>query len=147
MVYRAPLLITPVLCALLALSARAGADSPAPVIRSISPMQVKVGESLTVRGSGFLPGNGKTRVFFARRGGGTAIARAGSSTRTRLVVTVPAQLEKVLAGKPARIQIRVLGGKFGKASAAHRSPVVSPAATGTPGDDGGAPAARRLFRP
>jgi hypothetical protein len=116
-------------CALLAFAASASAKSvPAPVVKSISPMKLKVGEQLTVKGKGFIPGKRKTRVFFVRRGGGTAFARADKATKTKLVVTLPDQLDKVLDGKPARIQIRVLAKKFGKLSAARRSPVVSPAA-------------------
>jgi hypothetical protein len=110
--------------------------STAPVINSISPLSLKVGEKLTVKGNNFVPGKNKTRVFFVRRGGGTAFARAETATRTKLVVTLPAQLDKVLDGKAARVQIRVLGKKFGKLSVAKKSPIVSPAAGGSdPGPD------------
>src|SRR4051812_15197775 len=123
------------LSALLVLSSTASAAKrpPTPEIKSISPLAVKVGEKLTVKGKNFVPGKNKTRVFFVRRGGGTAVARAESATRTKLVVTVPAQLDKVLSGKSARVQLRVLTKRFGKLSAAKRSPIVSPAAAGTPG--------------
>ena len=99
------------LCALacaapLAFAASASA-STAPVVKSVTPMKLKVGEKLTVKGSGFIPGKGKTRVFFVRRGGGTAFARAASATRTKLVVVVPAQLDKVLNGRSARVRIRI----------------------------------------
>jgi hypothetical protein len=116
-------------CALLAFAATASAakKSPAPVITSITPLKLKVGEKLTVRGRNFIPGKGKTRVVFVRRGGGTAFARAEKASKTKLVVTLPAQLDKVLDGKAARVQIRVLGRKFGKLSAARKSPIVSPA--------------------
>src|SRR3954468_16837729 len=107
--------------------------TPAPEIKSISPLALEVGDKLTVKGKNFLPGKNKTRVFFVRRGGGTAFARAEKATRTKLVVTVPAQLDKVLGGKSARVQLRVLAKRFGKLSAAKRSPIVSPAAAGTPG--------------
>jgi hypothetical protein len=110
--------------------------TPAPEIKSISPLALKVGEKLTVKGKNFLPGKNKTRVFFVRRGGGTAFARAEKATRTKLVVTLPAQLDKVLGGKAARVQIRVLGKKFGKLSVAKKSPIVSPAPAGIdPGTD------------
>jgi hypothetical protein len=128
-------------CALLAFTASAFAATPAPVIKSISPLRVNVGEKLTVKGKGFLPGAGKTRVFFVRRGGGTAFARAEKASRTKLVVTLPAQLDKVLNGKSARVRIRVLAKKFGKLSAARKSPIVSPAAAGTTDDPGTGPAA------
>ena len=124
--------------ALLAFSSVAAAKTAPPVVSSISPLTAKVGEKLTIKGKNFIPGKNKTRVFFVRRGGGTAIARAEKATRTKLVVTIPAQLDKVLAGKAARVQIRVLTKKFGKLSLAKKSPIVSPAAvSGTPG--GGTP--------
>jgi hypothetical protein len=125
------------LSALLAFSSVASAKTiPVPVIKSISPLTAKVGDKLTVKGKNFTPGKKKTRVFFVRRGGGTAFARADTATRTKLVVTIPAQLDKVLAGKAARVQIRVLTKKFGKLSARKRSPVVSPAGVNVdPGDD------------
>jgi hypothetical protein len=117
--------------ALLAFSAGASAATLAPTVSSVSPMKLKVGEKLTVKGKNFIPGKGKTRVLFVRKGGGAAFARAESATKTKLVVTVPAQLEKVLAGKATRVQLRVLGKKFGKLSAVSKSPIVSPAAAGT----------------
>jgi IPT/TIG domain-containing protein len=118
--------------ALLATTASASAATPAPVVKSISPMAVKVGQKLTVKGKNFVPGKGKTRVFFIRRGGGTAFARVNSATKTSFVVTVPAQLDKVLKGKAARVQLRVLAKKFGSLSAVGKSPVVSPSG-GNPG--------------
>ena len=121
--------------ALLAVPAGASAKkTPAPVIKSISPLALKVGEKLTIKGKDFIPGKGKTRIFFIRRGGGTAFARADSATKTKIVVTVPAQLDKVLAGKAARVQVRVLTKKFGKLSTLKGSPVVSPSSSG--GTDG-----------
>jgi hypothetical protein len=133
--------------ALLVFSASAFAAKPkpkstAPTVSSVSPMKLKVGEKLTVMGKNFIPGAGKTRVLFVRRGGGAAFARAEKATKTKLVVTVPAQLDKVLGGKSARVQLRVLGKKFGTLSATNKSPIVSPAAgsgdpgTPDPGDTG-----------
>src|SRR4051794_565137 len=111
-------------------SAFAASKPTTPTVSSVSPMRLKVGEKLTVKGKNFIPGKGKTRVLFVRKGGGAAFARAESATKTKLVVTLPAQLDKVLAGKASRIQIRVLGKKFGKLSAAGKSPIVTPAGTG-----------------
>src|SRR3954466_1266326 len=132
---RVVLCLGALLSALLVFSATASA-AKAPEVSSISPLALKVGEKLTIKGKNFIPGKNKTRVFFVRRGGGTAFARAESATGTKLVVTLPAQLDKVLAGKAARVQVRVLARKFGKLSAAKKSPVVSPAdAAVDPGTD------------
>src|SRR3954462_1309481 len=134
---RVVLCLGALLSALLVLSASALAAKKKPVsvptVTGVSPMRLAVGEKLTIKGKNFIPGKGKTRVLFVRKGGGAAFARALSATKTKLTVTVPAQLEKVLAGKSVRIQLRVLAKKFGKLSSATKSPIVSPAAVnGTP---------------
>jgi hypothetical protein len=122
--------------ALIASTAPASAATTVPVIKSISPMKLNVGQKLTVKGKYFLAGKGRTRVFFVRGQGGAAYARSDSGTTTKLIVTLPAQLDKVLKGKTARIQIRVLTQKFGKLTAASKSPLVSPS-TADGGTGGG----------
>src|SRR3954463_13617218 len=126
--------------ALLASTAPASAATSAPVIKSISPLKLKVGEKLTVKGKYFLSGKGKTRVFFVRAGGGAAYARSDSGSSTKLVVTLPGQLNKILKGKTARIQIRLLAKKFGALTKAGKSPLVTPSGdgSGTGGGGGGA---------
>jgi hypothetical protein len=119
--------------ALLVASAPASAATQLPVIKSISPMKLKVGEKLTLKGQYFLAGKGKTRIFFVRGRGGAAFAKSDSGTSTKLVVTLPAQLDNVLKGKTTRIQIRVLAKKFGKLTAASKSPLVSPSGSGGTG--------------
>jgi hypothetical protein len=136
---RVVLCLGALISALLVFSASALAATkkpPAPTVSSVSPMHLKVGEKLTVRGNNFIPGKGKTRVLFVRKGGGAAFARAQSATTTKLVVILPPQLEKVLGGKAVRVQLRVLAKKFGKLSARSKSPIVSPAVA-TGGDDPG----------
>src|SRR5919112_3946459 len=118
---RVVLCLGALISALLVLSSSAIAATPAPTVSSVSPMRLKVGEKLTVKGKNFIPGKGKTRVLFVRKDGGAAFGRAQSATRTKLTVILPAQLEKVLGGKSRRIQIRVLAKKFGKLSAAKKS--------------------------
>jgi hypothetical protein len=137
---RVVLCLGALLSALLVLSASALAAKKKPVsvptVTGVSPMRLAVGEKLTIKGKNFIPGKGKTRVLFVRKGGGAAFARAESATKTKLVVTLPPQLDKVLAGKTTRVQIRVLGKKFGKLSAANKSPIVSPTASTGPVDPG-----------
>jgi hypothetical protein len=124
--------------ALLVSAAPASAKTtPEPVIKSISPMTLKVGEKLTIKGKYFLAGKAKTRVFFVRGRGGAAFAPSDGGTTTKLTVTLPAQLDKVLKGKASRIQIRVLAKRFGKLTAASKSPLVSPADAGGTGGGGG----------
>ncbi|MFL5913004.1 MAG: IPT/TIG domain-containing protein [Gaiellaceae bacterium] len=111
--------------------------STAPVVTKVSPMRLKVGEKLYIYGKNFLPGKGKSRVFFLRVGhAGAAWVRSNSGTKTRLVVTVPASLNKLIpaSGQATRFQIRVLTKSFGKATRTGHSPLIST----TPGAGSGA---------
>jgi IPT/TIG domain-containing protein/thrombospondin type 3 repeat protein len=119
-------------CALLALTASASAKTSAPVVKSISPLKANVGDTLTIKGSNFLPGKGKTRVFFMKSGRGSAFAPASSATKTTLKVVVPAQVNKILNGKAGRVQLRVLTSKFGNLTSVSKSPLLSPG-SGNPG--------------
>jgi Na+-transporting NADH:ubiquinone oxidoreductase subunit NqrF len=84
--------------ALLVATAPASAATHEPVIKSISPLKLKVGEKLTIKGKYFLSGKGKTRVFFVKGKGGAAYAKSDSGSTTKIVVTLPAQLDKVING-------------------------------------------------
>src|SRR3954454_22584869 len=122
--------------ALLACAGSASASSKAPVITKISPLRLKVGEKLTISGKNFLVGKNKNKVFFLRVGhAGAAWVRAEKATKTKITVTVPANLQKLLPSSgSARFQIRVLTSRFGSISKASHSPVIS----GTPGGASGA---------
>ena len=110
----------------------------APVVKSVSPLNVGVGQKLTLKGRNFVPGKGKTKVFFVRvKGRGVATAAATSATRRKVVVVVPATLNNALAGQQARFKLRVLAKKFGKWTPARKSPVVSPSSLDGGGGNGG----------
>jgi hypothetical protein len=117
----------------------AAAASKAPVVKSVSPLNVKVGKKLTIRGKNFRPGKGKTRVFFVPVSGkGVATARATSASKTKVVVTVPAALNDLLGSHSKRFKLRVLGKRFGSWTPKKRSPVIYPsAATGGGGPSHG----------
>jgi hypothetical protein len=118
--------------------ASAAAASKAPVVKSITPLKVSVGQKLTLKGNNFLPGKGNTRVFFVRVGGeGVASAAADKATKKKVVVTVPLVLNATLAGKSGRFKVRVLTERFGSWSKARKSPVVTASADGSGGGDGG----------
>jgi hypothetical protein len=137
MTRRALLSTSALLVAALAPATSAAAASKAPVVKSITPLKVAVGQQLTLKGKNFLPGKGKTRVFFVRmNGAGVASAAADKGTRTKVVVTVPAVLNAPLAGKSARFKVRVLAKRFGAWSKLTKSPVITAAADGS-GDGGG----------
>jgi hypothetical protein len=147
---RVPLLTSLVLALALpaAASARPALMHPSPVraratlaalpeVTSISPRRVAIGQTLTIRGRHFRPGNRRNTVVFQRSGGRYVFVRAGRSTRTRMKVKVPTKLSAFLylrkgAGLPTRFRIRILARRFGAAfSSPARSPIVSPSTSGS----------------
>ncbi|MEA2480433.1 MAG: hypothetical protein QOJ07_2355 [Thermoleophilaceae bacterium] len=116
----------------------ASSSKTGPVITSISPKSAQVGDTLTIKGKNFVSGKGKNRVFFYKVGGGSAWTLAGSASKTKLAVTIPAKLAGILPadGKKARVQLRVLGKKFGTMSTTKISPLIALAPGGS-GNGGG----------
>ena len=107
-----------------ALAARKGAASP--VISSIGPASVSVGETLTIRGRNFLAGAKRNTVIFKRDGARAISVKAGRSTRTRIEVVVPASLGVV---EPTRFRVRVRARTFSSGyTAPKRSVLVEPLA-------------------
>jgi hypothetical protein len=111
-----------------------------PTVKSISPLNAQVGEKLTVIGTNFAAGTGKTKVYFLREGGGVTWVAADTATKTRLVVTVPESLIPLLRGtaqarQPTRFQLRLLAKRFGSATKLSKSPLLTAPST-TPTDPG-----------
>lgn len=129
------------LVALLA-SAVAGALAPdadaakrkkkkAPVITSVFPKDVAVGELLTIKGRNFISGRNRNTVVFKRDGARAVFVKADVGTRKMLRLKVPDTLQEFFAlnaGEPVptKFRLRVLARKFGKKFTSNRlSPVVS----------------------
>jgi len=136
------------LCALLA-PATAGASVHAhaaakkkkakpPVVTSVRPMNVEIGQTLQIRGRYFIRGRYKNTVAFKRDGGRAVFAKAKIGTAKLLRVTVPSKLTKEFTKQgttvvPTRFRIRVLSKKFGKKfTAVTRSPLVAPKSAALP---------------
>src|SRR3954464_15389890 len=109
------------LVALASVVANAAAATPAPVITSFSPAQVRVGQTLVIKGKNFKKGVKNNRVFFIRATDGKTVrARPSKASSTRrMEVVVPTSVTKFLTitnGVPSgtRFQIQVLSGKFSK---------------------------------
>jgi Bacterial TSP3 repeat len=131
----ARLLILPLLAALtVAAPSAASAASlpPTPKIASVTPLALKVGEKLTIRGSAFVPGKNKNTLAFKRDGQRAIFVRVPSATSTRLTIVVPDKLVPFLSqvsGKPVptRFRLRVLARRFGaRFTSTSLSPVISP---------------------
>jgi IPT/TIG domain len=135
-------LLVLVLCvvALPASNALAGKKGPpAPTVSSLSPLALRVGDTLTIRGHGFVPGKKRNTVSFKRDGGPAVVVKAGAATRTKLKVVVPATLAKYVtvaagAARPSRFRVRVGAGRASKGyTPLKRSPLIGLPPTGAGG--------------
>jgi len=103
----------------------------APLITSVSPLDVAVGETLTIRGKNFIPGRLKNTVVFKRDGARAVFAKADVGTKKLLAIKVPGSLQEFFSLRagdpiPTRFRLRVLAGRFAKRFTKDRlSPVVS----------------------
>ena len=103
----------------------------APVVQKVSPLDVAVGETLTIRGKNFLRGRFKNTVVFKRDGARAVFVKADVGTKKMIALKVPASLQEFFAlsagnPQPTRFRIRVLAGRFGKKFTKNKlSPVVS----------------------
>jgi hypothetical protein len=103
-----------------------------PVVTSVRPMSVEIGQTLEVRGKYFIRGRFKNTVAFKRDGGKAVFVKAKVGTTKLLRVTVSSKLQREFTKVgtsvvPTRFRIRVLSKKFGKKfTKLTRSPLISP---------------------
>ena len=104
----------------------------APVVKSVAPKKVFVGETMKIRGRHFRRGVNKNMVAFKRKGAKAVLVPAGRGTTKLLMVELPKRLEKILLVQngtpvPTRLQINVITSKFGKKFTSRgKSPFVGP---------------------
>jgi hypothetical protein len=118
----------------------------APVITSVAPKDVAVGETLTIRGKNFIRGRNRNTVVFKRDGARAVFVKADLATRRMLRLEVPDSVQEFFAlnagtPQPTKFRLRVLARKFGKKFTSDRlSPIVSgPRPAGAPGAPGATP--------
>src|SRR5689334_10779086 len=116
---------------------------PFPVIKKVSPLKLRIGDTLKITGTGFRAGKGgKNTVVFKRSGKPAIFAKSTSSTSKRISVVVPAKLASFLGTKKGtpvatRFQLRVLAKRFSKSfTSKGLSPVISPRPGGSGGGGG-----------
>jgi hypothetical protein len=120
--------------------AKKAKTSSAPVVNSIHPLKLKLGEKLTIHGTGFIPGRHKDTVVFMGAGKRVVWVKADKASTRTITITLPAKLAVLLADKtgkqqPTRLLIRVIAKRSGRAFTKRaKSPIVSPNALlpGTP---------------
>ena len=122
-------------CALLAVVPAAANAATTPKVTKVTPLQLKIGQRLTIHGKGFLAGKNRNTVIFKAAGVRAVFVKAETATSTKLVVKVPAKLApflKVTGGKAiaTRFQIRVLARKLSPTyTPVSASPVIAPVVT------------------
>jgi len=134
---RLALVLAVCLPAALPAGAAAAAKPKYPSITKVSPLQLGVGDTLTLRGKGFRAGKGRNTVVFQRTGGRAIFVKAGKATKTTISATIPPKMLSALgqkSGKPVatRFRVRVLAGRLGRRfTTVKNSPVIGPRATAT----------------
>jgi hypothetical protein len=109
-----------------------------PTVKSISPVRSVIGDLLTIRGSGFRAGKGKTTVVFQTSGKPAVFVKALTATSTKLTLRVPSNLSAFVElknGVPqfTKFRLRVLTTRFSRSWTNNaRSPrITTPGAPGT----------------
>ena len=86
-----------------------------PVVTSVSPMNAKVGDTITIRGRYFVRGKNKNSVVFKRDGARPVFAKQTLGTAKQIRVVVPEALRSYLQENvPSVVRLRVLSERFGK---------------------------------
>jgi hypothetical protein len=104
-----------------------------PVITKVTPMNVGVGDLLTIKGKGYRPGKNKNTVVFKRSGQRAVFVKAESATSTILTLHVPLKLQAYMKltnnqPVPSVFKIRVISRRFGlRFTSTKLSPTVGPA--------------------
>jgi hypothetical protein len=106
--------------------------SSVPTVSSVAPLNVAIGDQLTIRGRGFRAGKDKNTVVFKRDGQRAVFVTAAEATATQIRLAVPAKLSAYLSrrsggtARPTRFRLRILSARFGRAFTANKlSPVIS----------------------
>jgi hypothetical protein len=133
-----PMRLVPALVLLLLLAApgpAALASAKAPTVKTVKPLKAKIGDTLTLTGSGYRAGAGRNTVIFKRDGGPAVFVKAEGATATRLRVKVSDRLAgHLVAGRSAtRFRVRVLTSRFGRSyTPLSRSPLITAGVAAAP---------------
>jgi hypothetical protein len=127
------------ICALLAFAATAPAKvrkrATLPTVTSVAPKRAAIGAKLSLRGRHFNRRRAGNVVILRSGRGKTVFVRPSRASRTRLVVKLPARLERAMdraaggGARATRFRIRVLARRLGRFTSRSRSPLVLPLAT------------------
>ena len=109
-----------------------------PTVSVVAPLNLGIGDTLTITGRNFRAGRNRNTVVFKRDGQRAVFVTAAEATTTRIRLKVPDKLAAYLSrrsdgsARPTRFRLRILSARFGRAFTSTRlSPVVSAATTGS----------------
>jgi hypothetical protein len=106
--------------------------APYPSVSKIQPLNLGIGDTLTITGRNFVSGRNRNTVVFKRDGKRALFVKAGQATKTRLTVVIPERLRTALGRRngepvPSKFRVRVLSRRFAKRySPRDSSPIIAP---------------------
>lgn len=113
-------------------AADAAKPAPYPSVSNIEPLNLGIGDTMTITGKNFVRGTRKNTVVFKRDGKRALFVKADTATKTKLTFRIPESLRKALGKKngvavPSKFRVRVLSRRFAKRySAKDKSPIIAP---------------------
>jgi IPT/TIG domain/Bacterial TSP3 repeat len=106
--------------------------SSAPTVKSIHPLNARIGQKLTIRGTGFVRGKKKNTVVFMGAGKRVVWVKADTATTKTITVKLPDTLAALLTNQggalvATKLQVRVIAKKSARSfTKLSKSPKVSP---------------------
>jgi hypothetical protein len=106
--------------------------SSAPTIKSVRPLNAKIGQKLTIRGTGFIRGKKKNTVVFMGAGKRVVWVKADTASTKTITVKLPDTLAAILTNQggalvATRLQVRVISKKSARSfTKLSKSPRISP---------------------
>ena len=140
----APVVLAPVPAAD---AAKKKAVKAVPAVKQVSPMRVKIGRTISVRGRNFSSSKRHNTVIFRGAGGRSVLVKPKRATRRKLVVAVSTKVQRILKvsggrATPTRVRLTVLSKPSKRArrqqasrrTGTRQSPMVVPLACGKGSD-------------
>jgi hypothetical protein len=114
------------------------ARTSVPTVSNVAPLNLAIGDTLTITGRNFRAGRNRNTVVFKRDGQRAVFVTASEATATRIRLVVPTKLSQYLSrrsggsARPTRFRLRILAARFGRAFTATKlSPVIGEAVPGS----------------
>jgi hypothetical protein len=97
-----------------------------PQISRVTPMRLKIGSRVTVRGHNFKGKAGRNTVIFRGPKHRSVLVKPVKASGSKLVLMVPGTVAKLAGTKPTRFKLQVLTGRISRPTSKRLSPVIVP---------------------